>query len=232
MNPLEHRILVLAPTGRDAEIACMVLGKAGFEAQACGNLEAVAEDLEQGASALMLAEEGISAQGMAALTAILSDQPPWSDIPIVVLTSAGEMSEARLRSLNAFSPSGNVTFLERPFRQMTLISTLKMAMRARERQYQLRRTLSSLGESEERLRLALDSGKIGHRDAAGSGLLCELETSATAVAATTQANMPATTMRFTRRRLDRAGNRGYCSGDPEAPKRLVSPSGSLPSRPT
>ena len=109
----------------------------------------------------MLAEEGLTAQGMPALMSILAGQPPWSDIPIVVLTSSGDMSEARLHSLNAFAPSGNVTFLERPFRQMTLISTLKMAMRARERQYQLRGTLSNLGESEERLRLALDSGKIG-----------------------------------------------------------------------
>ena len=160
MNPLEHRILVLAPTGRDAEIACTVLGKAGFEAQACCSLDAVAAELEQGASTLMLAEEGLSARGMSSLMAMLAAQPPWSDIPIVVLTSTGEMSEARLRSLNAFSPSGNVTFLERPFRQMTLISTLKMAMRARERQYQLRHTLSSLGESEERLRFRSRASRV------------------------------------------------------------------------
>jgi PAS domain S-box-containing protein len=161
MNSLEHRILVLAPTGRDAEIACSVLNKAGFSADCCASLEVVAAELDKGASALMLAEEGLTAHGMPALMSMLSRQPPWSDIPIVVLTSAGEMNEARLRSLNAFAPSGNVSYLERPFRQMTLISTLKMAMRARERQYQLRRTLTSLGESEERLRLALDSGKIG-----------------------------------------------------------------------
>ncbi|MDB5105628.1 MAG: hypothetical protein JWP91_3317 [Fibrobacteres bacterium] len=161
MGDLEERILVLAPTGRDADIACDVLRKAGFKADPCANLESVAEELKIGASVLMLAEEGLSARGMPTLMATLAMQPPWSDIPIVLLTGSGEMNEARMRNLNAFAPSGNVTFLERPFRQMTLTSTLKMAQRARERQYQLRGTLASLKESEERLRLALDSGKIG-----------------------------------------------------------------------
>jgi two-component system cell cycle sensor histidine kinase/response regulator CckA len=91
----------------------------------------------------------------------IARQPPWSDLPIVILTGSGELNEARLNTLNAFTPSGNVTFLERPFRQLTLLSTLKMAQRARQRQYQLRGTLFTLGENEERLRLALDSGKIG-----------------------------------------------------------------------
>ncbi|MEO6096443.1 MAG: response regulator [Fibrobacteria bacterium] len=161
MNPLEHRVLLLAPMGRDSEIACDVLRKSGFEATPCASLQCVADEFNAGASALVLAEEGLSPQGMPALMSVLSTQPPWSDIPIVILTGTGELSEARMRSLNVFDPSGNVTFLERPFRQLTLISTLKMALRARERQYQLRGTLSSLGESEERLRLALDSGKIG-----------------------------------------------------------------------
>ncbi|HKP94424.1 MAG TPA: response regulator [Fibrobacteria bacterium] len=161
MAALEDRILVLAPTGRDSELACDVLRKAGFAPMACPNLECVAEELRRGASALLLAEEGLSARGMPSLMSAIAGQPAWSDIPIVILTGTGEMNETRMRSLNTFAPSGNVTFLERPFRQMTLISTLKMALRARQRQYQLRGTLSSLGESEERLRLALDSGKIG-----------------------------------------------------------------------
>ena len=161
MPALEERILVLAPTGRDSELACEILRKSGFFPLACPNLDVVAEELKQGASSLLLAEEGLSARSMPRLMAVISGQPAWSDIPIVVLTGSGEMNDARMRNLNAFAPSGNVTFLERPFRQMTLISTLKMALRARQRQYQLRGTLSSLGESEERLRLALDSGKIG-----------------------------------------------------------------------
>ncbi len=157
----EDRVLVLAPTGRDADIVSTVLRNAGFAADICANLEAVADELENGAGVLLLAEEGVNARGMPRLAAVIARQPAWSDIPIVILTGNGDLSQARLATLNTFAPSGNVSFLERPFRQLTLLSTLKMAQRARHRQYQLRGTLSNLGESEERLRLALDSGKIG-----------------------------------------------------------------------
>lgn len=157
----DDRILVLAPIGRDAEIACTVLRGAGFPAQACRTLEEVLEEMADGVGVLLLAEEGLSVTDLPRLQEVIARQPPWSDIPIVILTGSGELNEARLNTLNAFAPSGNVTFLERPFRQMTLLSILKMAQRARQRQYQLRGTLFTLGENEERLRLALDSGKIG-----------------------------------------------------------------------
>jgi PAS domain S-box-containing protein len=157
----EDRILVLAPIGRDAEIACGVLKGAGFPAQACRTLDEVVDEMADGVGVLLLAEEGLSVGSLPRLQEAIARQPPWSDLPIVILTGSGELNEARLNTLNAFTPSGNVTFLERPFRQLTLLSTLKMAQRARQRQYQLRGTLFTLGENEERLRLALDSGKIG-----------------------------------------------------------------------
>ncbi|MBW8887106.1 MAG: response regulator [Fibrobacteres bacterium] len=157
----DDRILVLAPIGRDSEIACSVLRGAGFPAQACRTLEEVLGEMAEGVGVLLLAEEGLSVTELPRLQETIARQPPWSDIPIVILTGSGELNEARLNTLNAFAPSGNVTFLERPFRQMTLLSILKMAQRARQRQYQLRGTLFTLGENEERLRLALDSGKIG-----------------------------------------------------------------------
>ena len=157
----EDRILVLAPFGRDADVASSVLRMAGFAAQACKTLDEVIDEMADGVGVLLLAEEGLTHKGLARLTEYIGRQPAWSDIPIVILTGMGELNEVRMANLAAFAPSGNVTFLERPFRQMTLLSTLKMAQRARQRQYQLRGTLSNLGESEERLRLALDSGKIG-----------------------------------------------------------------------
>jgi PAS domain S-box-containing protein len=157
----EDRILVLAPIGRDAEIACGVLKSAGFPAQACRSLDEVVDEMADGVGVLLLAEEGLSVGSLPRLQECIARQPPWSDLPVVILTGSGDLNEARLNTLNAFTPSGNVTFLERPFRQLTLLSALKMAQRARQRQYQLRGTLFTLGENEERLRLALDSGKIG-----------------------------------------------------------------------
>jgi signal transduction histidine kinase/ActR/RegA family two-component response regulator len=157
----EDRILVLAPTGNDGATACEVLIRAGFEALDCVRIENLAVEWERGASALLLAEEALASRGLSLLNKKISGQPNWSDIPIVILTGGGEISQARLRSLNAFAPSGNVTFLERPFRQMTLVSVMQVALRARRRQYQLRKTLAELHESESRLRLALEELKEG-----------------------------------------------------------------------
>src|SRR5258705_13685026 len=64
MPALEERILVLAPTGRDSELACDILRKAGFLPLACPSLENVSDELQRGARSLLLAEEGLSARGM------------------------------------------------------------------------------------------------------------------------------------------------------------------------
>ena len=85
------------------------------------------------------------------LREILAAQPPWSDLPVLVLTRSGadsaELDEA-VRTL------GNVTLLERPVRVATLLSAVRTALRARERQYQIRGHLEDRARAEESLRLA------------------------------------------------------------------------------
>jgi signal transduction histidine kinase len=57
------------------------------------------------------------------------------------MTSGGEPTLAVLRIKNAFSPSGNVTLLERPFRRITLQSVIHVALRARRKQHEVRNLL-------------------------------------------------------------------------------------------
>jgi FixJ family two-component response regulator len=66
----------------------------------------------------------------------LAEQPSWSDIPIILITSGGEARQTSLRRLAVFGPGGNVTLLERPFRPATLISAVEVALRSRQRQYE------------------------------------------------------------------------------------------------
>ena len=54
---VETRVLVLAPTGRDAELIESVLDKAGFAATRCGDFAALCGELAVGAGAVVLAEE-------------------------------------------------------------------------------------------------------------------------------------------------------------------------------
>jgi hypothetical protein len=126
-----ERILVLAPTGRDAPLACEVLEQAGLHASPCRTMEELCAKLNDGAAAVFLAEEALDPDSTTRLVAALQAQPSWSDLPLIVATQGN--GPAHLRDLRRLEPVCNVTFLERPVRVMTLVSTIRMSLRARRR---------------------------------------------------------------------------------------------------
>ena len=70
---------------------------------------------------------------------MLREQPAWSDLPLLILTSAAHRDDvASAEILKLFGPSGNVTLLERPLRSVVLVSTVQVALRARRRQFEVR----------------------------------------------------------------------------------------------
>jgi signal transduction histidine kinase len=137
-NALEVRILIVAPRGRDARLIANTLSEDGLSPLTCADTEALVRRLEEGAAAVMIAEEALSAAGLEAITAFLAAQPPWSDIPIVVLTYSGRASLATIRRARELDVLGNVTYLERPARPDTVRSCMRAALRARLRQYEMR----------------------------------------------------------------------------------------------
>src|SRR6187549_1326942 len=77
----ELGILVLAPTSNDARLTVSFLGKAGFAAAVCGDLDVLDERMSEGCGALVLAEESLVDGGVGKLVAALEAQPSWSDLP-------------------------------------------------------------------------------------------------------------------------------------------------------
>ena len=148
---VEERLLVLTPTGSDATDVREVLNQAGFCVTICRGLAEVCHELQNGAGVLLIAEEALSRQELPDLIRCTQIQPAWSDLPIIVLTGRAEIATVTTRMLELFEGSGNVTLLERPFRLNTLVSTLRMALRARRRQYQVRDLLEELRESNAEL---------------------------------------------------------------------------------
>ncbi|MDT8315428.1 PAS domain S-box protein [Roseomonas mucosa] len=146
-------LLVLAPTGRDAAEIGRVLAGMGVEARALGGLAELCDDLRPdggaGAAALVVAEEAL-ARGADALVERLARQPPWSDLPVVVLTAGGQRRGSPERSA-LFAWLGNVTLLERPLHAETLRSAARAALRARARQHETRRHLEALRLAAETL---------------------------------------------------------------------------------
>jgi signal transduction histidine kinase/CheY-like chemotaxis protein len=153
-SDLEERILVLAPTGRDATLAEQTLCRAGLEAEVIRTPEELASAIDRGAAAILLAEEALSPLAVDVLAGALERQAPWSDLPLVVFAGAmdRQASSARLEWMS--SRLGNVTLVERPVRVATLVTAVRAALRARHRQYAARATMKALEAREEELRLA------------------------------------------------------------------------------
>jgi signal transduction histidine kinase/ActR/RegA family two-component response regulator len=144
---LEQRVLVLAPTGRDAILACQLLASMDLASHACANSAELFQEIEAGAGAVILADEALHPEVSDGLLQTLSHQPPWSDLPLIVFTRTGEDSE---RVLEKLVPLGNATILERPVRLSTLVSAVKAALRARRRQYEVRDLLHRQREADRR----------------------------------------------------------------------------------
>lgn len=132
---LEGRTLICTPQGKDAILACHVLESAGLSCFVCKNFPELLQALAKGAGAVLVAEEVLPPAAMASLGEYLAAQATWSDLPILILTKPGSESPW---IKNVYERLGNVTLLERPVRAPTLISAARSALRARQRQYEIR----------------------------------------------------------------------------------------------
>ena len=143
---LSERTLILAPTGRDAEIAAQILRESGFSAEPAHDLNALCAKFSAGAGVAIIADEAVQNADLRSLADLLSVQPPWSDFPIVLLTQRGGGPEKNPLAARLAAALGNVTFLERPFHPTTLTSVVRTAIRGRRRQYEARTHLEELSE--------------------------------------------------------------------------------------
>lgn len=155
LSPLSERAIILAPLGRDGSLALMMLKEAGYTGMVAGNLTELCEALGQGVGMLVIAAEALRGVDLEPLLHYLHEQPAWSDLPIVLMTHHGGREQNGSSHLSGLL--GNVTFLERPFHPVTLISLVSAALRGRRRQYEARDRLVDLSESEQRLQSTLET---------------------------------------------------------------------------
>ncbi|OPA89530.1 hybrid sensor histidine kinase/response regulator [Pseudomonas fluorescens] len=155
LTAFSERAIILAPLGRDGALALMMLKEAGYSGMVASSLPMLCEALEQGAGLLIIAAEALRGVDLEPLLEYLHQQPAWSDMPIVLMTHHGGNEQNGASHLSGLL--GNVTFLERPFHPVTLISLVSAALRGRRRQYEARDRLIDLSESELRLQRTLET---------------------------------------------------------------------------
>jgi len=153
---LERRILILGPTPRDTAILRDFLERSGIPSADCRDADSLFRELQQGVGAILVTEEAI-ADGAGRLGALLSRQPAWSDLPVLVLTATGADSETVRKAVASL---GNVTLLERPTRVNALLAATRAALRGRQRQYQIRAHLADREWAERRSATELAVARI------------------------------------------------------------------------
>jgi signal transduction histidine kinase len=144
--------LIWAPIGRDAALAASALGRAGLSSRECSSVDELCSTIAaQQASVAIIAEEALGPDQINRLRSTLQQQPPWSDLPFIVLTSGGTSTEASLRRYYRVRELSNIILLERPIRIVTLIVAAQSALASRRRQYQLRDYLLERERAEQTL---------------------------------------------------------------------------------
>lgn len=138
-------VYVLAP-GRDGELSCRVLTQAGRHCERCRDEAELRARLDDDAGAVLVAEEALSPSLAAWLQARALEQPPWSDLPLIVVAQHAHRSPDPARLLTL----GNVTLLTRPMAMGDLVSAVASALRARDRQFQVRQLLRQQAEEARR----------------------------------------------------------------------------------
>ncbi len=144
---LGERVLVRAPTGRDGALTRSLLRQSGIGTHLCEDLDEMARELERGAGAVLLTEDVEGSSSLPQLLAAFARQPPWSEVPVLVLAHPVR-AQPSMQRLGAVP---GLTLLERPVHSRTLVSALQSALRARRRQYQLKAQLEAMHDLQARL---------------------------------------------------------------------------------
>jgi signal transduction histidine kinase len=144
--------LVVAPVGRDGELVSGFLAGLGYR---CEHMTHVREAERIDSSLLLgliLTDEALLRGGLDAFLRIIHDQPVWSDLPSILLTSGpGESSCAALAS-RARIEVHSLMLLDRPVRKEMLLSAIQVAYQSRQKQLQVRDAIAKQSQSDEALR--------------------------------------------------------------------------------
>jgi len=169
-----HRVLIIAPYGRDAQSVSALLISNGYDARICDTFVEVAASLDAHAGVVLLTEEAFACD-LSPLEIALAAQPAWSDIPFVLLTGRRAGRERSNEAIRQRLPANatNVVLIERPLSTESLLSTIVSAMRARQRQFVMRDQLAELDTQRTRLKTLLENLPIGvaFLDARGASVL-------------------------------------------------------------
>jgi two-component system, sensor histidine kinase len=138
-------VVLVTPNETDARIGVSFLNDSGIVARACSTLADLSHMPLAAVGCAVLVEEALVPAEVAEFLIVLSSQPKWSDLPLVLVASEGTSLGALVESV--FPQSGNVAVLERPLHPVSLVTAVKVGLRARHHQLEVRQLLEQRDEA-------------------------------------------------------------------------------------
>ncbi len=156
-------VLLVTPTGRDATLLQKALNVADVQSKVLKDVAtAIGEFQTRDVGALLVAEEALGREEITLLASALAGQPAWSVLPVLILTMGGKATVQSRRQERQQLSLGSTTLLERPIRAATLVSSIRAALHARDRQYQRRLSEAALRQSEKLAVVGRLAASIAH----------------------------------------------------------------------
>lgn len=134
---LDH-VLVLAPYRRDSDYLRRLLMEHGVAADVAERGDDLAERLDLSPGALIATHEALTPDVLAAVGEHVSEQPDWSELPVVILLDRSSPQTTVRSELARVWPRTRLIFYQRPVTPVELISGVQSALRARLRQRDVR----------------------------------------------------------------------------------------------
>ena len=159
------KVVLVSPNPADRTLAAGFLRAEGFETVECVSVAEATVHVGAGVSCMVLVEESLEAQALEGFHDAIAMQPPWSDMPLVIIATQGGSLQSLMENL--FPISGNVTLLQRPLHPGNPSHTASRGSPAAEGE--ARPTARRL---ERRQRHGLDRSAISR--ACGSGTGCQV----------------------------------------------------------
>lgn len=136
----ENKVLLLAPTGRDAELAAAMLQKTGIACLVCRWTADFLQRITADCGPLVVAAEALSSTEINELEKRLEGQPIWSDLPLIIFIGSDRMP----KKLEKLAGRRNTTLLHRPVQTTTFVTTVRAARQDRLRQFEMRDAVRQL----------------------------------------------------------------------------------------
>lgn len=137
-GPAGQPVVILTPAGRDQALIGRLLDAGPIAWVGCESQRQLLDMVRAECGPIIVAEEAFDRQGIEQLIELLEHEPPWSQLPIIVLVRSGRRPQGLLKQL---IDRRGVRWLRRPIDAQSLLATARLAIEARQRQQEVGRLL-------------------------------------------------------------------------------------------